>query len=143
MNNRKFLSLAGKELFRLDNPDKEAELEKEAKRLYQITEELRKQFDLACEILLSAYIDKNGAGQIATTAIGKERKAWIIPIAATEETQRRVEEVKGDDRFRQCVHLYHQASPLPPHQAMVVQAFKGGNTFEIVYRVREDLTYSV
>lgn len=143
MNNRKFLSLAGQELFRLDNPHKEAELEREAKRIYQIAEELRQQFDLACEMLLCAYVDKNGSGVIATTAVGKERKAWIIPIAATEEMQQEVEEVKGDERFRQCVHLYHQSSPIPPHQAMVVQVFKGGNTFEIVYRVREDLTYSV
>lgn len=143
MSNRKFLSLAGKELFRLDNPEKEAELEKEAKRLFQITEELRQQFDLACEMLLCAYVDKNGSGAIATTAVGKERKAWIVPIAATEEMQQKVEEVKGDERFRQCVHLYHQSSPIPPHQAMVVQVFKGGNTFEIVYRVREDLAFPV
>lgn len=143
MTNRKFLSLAGKELFRLDNPDKEAEMEREARRISQLADELINQFHLACEILLCAYIDKNGAGQIATTAYDKERKAWIVPIAATEETQWRVEEVKGDERFRQCVHLYHQASPIPPHQAMVVQVFKGGNTFEIVYRVREDLAFPV
>ena len=143
MNNRKFLSLAGKELFRLDNPEKEAEMEREAKRISQIADELINQFHLACEILLCAYIDKNGAGQIATAAYSRERKAWIVPIAATDETQRKVEEVKEGDRFRQCVRLYHQASPIPPHQAMVVQVFKGGNTFEIVYRVREDLTYSV
>lgn len=143
MNNRKFLSLAGKELFRLDNPEKEEELEREAKRLYQITEELANQFHLALEMLLCAYIEKNGPGAIATTAIGKERKAWVVPIAATEEMQRKVEEVKGDERFRQCVHLYHQSSPIPPHQAMVVQVFKGGNTFEVVYRVREDLILSV
>lgn len=135
MHNRKFLSLAGKELFRLDNP----EAEERAKLLRQITDELVQQFHLACEILLCAYIDKNGAGAIATSAVGKERKAWVVPIAATDENQRKVEEVKGSDRFRQCVHLYHQASPVPPHQAMVVQLFKGGNTFEIVYRVREDL----
>lgn len=141
--NNKFLSLAGKELFRLDNPEKEAELEREAKRLYQITEELRKQFDLACEMLLCAYVEKNGSGAIATTAVGKERKAWIVPIAATEEMQRKIEEVKGDERFWQCVHLYHQSSPIPPHQAMVVQVFKGKSTFEIVYRVREDLTHLV
>ena len=141
MNNRKFLSLAGKELFRLDNPEKEAEMEREAKRISQLADELIHQFNLACEILICAYIDKNGAGAIATTAVGKERNAWVVPIAATEEMQQKVEEIKGDERFRQCVHLYHQASPIPPHQAMVVQVFKGGNTFEIVYRVREDLTY--
>lgn len=139
MSNRKFLSLAGQELFRLDNPDKEAELEREAKRLFQITEELRQQFDLACEMLLCAYVEQNGAGAIATTTAGKERKAWIIPIADTEDTQRKVEEAKGDERFRQCVHLYRESSPITPHQAMVAQVFKGGNTFEIVYRVREDL----
>lgn len=141
MSNRKFLSLAGKELFRLDNPEKEAELEREAKRIYQIADELRRQFDLACEMLLCAYVGKNGAGAIATTAVGKERKAWIVPIAATEEMQQKVEEVKRDERFCQCVNLYHQSSPIPPHQAMAVQVFKGGNTFEIVYRVREDLAY--
>lgn len=143
MSNRKFLSLAGKELFRLDNPDKEAELEREAKRLFQITEELRQQFDLACEMLLCAYVEKNGSGAIATTAAGKERKAWIVPIAATEEMQQKVEDIKRDERFRQCVNLYRQSSPIPPHQAMVVQVFKGGNTFEIVYRVREDLAFPV
>lgn len=141
MSNRKFLSLAGQELFRLDNSDKEAELEREAKRLYQITEKLRQQFDLACEMLLCAYVEQNGAGAIATTVVDKERKAWIIPIADTEEMQQKIEKVKGDERFRQCVHLYHESSPIPPQQAMVVQVFKGGNTFEIVYRVREDLTH--
>lgn len=135
----KFLSLAGKELFRLDTPEEEPELEREANRLFQITEELHRQFDQACEILLSAYVDQNGAGQLGMTAVGNERKAWIIPIAATDEMQRKIEELKSSDRFGQCVHLYHQSSPIPPHQAMVVQVFKGGNTFEILYRLREDL----
>ena len=45
---RKFLSLAGKELFQLSHPDEESELEREAKRQFQIVEELNNQFEQAC-----------------------------------------------------------------------------------------------
>lgn len=134
----KFLSLAGQELFRLDSPSVDPELETEARRFFEITEELHKQFNQACEILLAAYVAQSGAGQLATALVDKERKAWVIPIAATEETERKVAQLRESDRFGELVRLYHHACPLPPHQAMVVQTLKDGK-FETVYRLRDDV----
>ena len=131
---KQFLSLAGQQLFSLEeNP-----LQQEARRQFEIVKQAENQFYQGCEILLSAYVDKNGAGQIATSLHAAERKAWVVPIASTDEIDKRVEEEKARDRFREFVRLYHAACPFPPHQAMVVQ-YLNDNKFRLAFRLRDDL----
>jgi hypothetical protein len=137
---KSFKTLGGQELFRLDNPDKEAELEREAKRLFKITEDLRAAFDQACTCLQAAFVDKFGAGQLAmiNDDLLRQRKAWIVPIEDTDENIRRVEALKEESQFRAYVDYYHRTCPLSPHQAMVVQFLENGE-FKTVYRLREDI----